>query len=133
MRAVSCVVECRLAVEKAGGCDVLRLEHDGDVTIVQHRVVQILRELGLAVHHHALAAGQSGQIDPLLPASECQHDSVVDEPLAIHPVADLGFAHQVDHPLLENAGADACLDVFARMPLEDDARDAVQAQEAREA
>jgi hypothetical protein len=68
-----------------------------------------------------------------LPAGERQHDSVVDDSLAIHPGADVGLAHQVDHALLENAGADARLDVFARVPLEDDARNAVQAEEAREA
>ena len=133
VRAFQHVVEGRFAFEKACRRDVLRFEHDGDVAILQHRVVQIFRQLRLPVNHDALAAGQAGEIDALLPAGERQHDSVVDYSLAIHPGADVGLAHQVDHALLENAGTDARLDVFARVPLEDDARNAVQAEEAREA
>ena len=46
-------------------------------------------------------------------AVELEIDPVVDDALAIHPLADAGVAQQLDGALLEHAGADAVLDVVA--------------------
>ena len=46
-------------------------------------------------------------------AVELELDPVVDDALALHPLADAGLAQQIDGALLEHAGADAVLDVLA--------------------
>ena len=58
---------------------------------------------------------------------------VVDEPLALQPLADAGLDEQVDDRLLEDAGADARLDVLAAPVLEDDRLDALAVEEVARA
>ncbi len=65
-------------------------------------------------------------------AVELKVDAVVDDPFAIHPLADAGFAQQLDRSLLEHAGADPVLDVLATPVLEDDALDARDLEQPRE-
>ena len=65
-------------------------------------------------------------------AVELQVDAVVDDSLAVHALADAGVAQKVDRALLENARADAVLDVFAAAVLEHDALDAVDLEQPRE-
>jgi hypothetical protein len=55
---------------------------------------------------------------------ELDLDPVVDEALTLQPVADADVDEEVDRPLLEDAGANAVLDVVARPVLEDDRFDA---------
>ena len=65
-------------------------------------------------------------------AVELQVDAVVDDALAVHPLADAGFAQQLDRPLLEHARADPLLDVLAAAVLEDDALDPRDLEQPRE-
>ncbi|MPN29304.1 hypothetical protein SDC9_176756 [bioreactor metagenome] len=66
-----------LAVQVADRMHIAGFEDDGDVVILQHGVVQVLGELGLAVHHHLLAAGQRRHVDAFFTTVEGQHDAVV--------------------------------------------------------
>ena len=92
----------------------------------QPRRDQVLDDLLLPVDDDAAPARQLGQRDPVEAVLEQQLDAVVDEPLAVHPVADAGRAQGVDGALLEHAGAHALLDVLARAQLEHDRLDARQ-------
>ena len=69
----------------------------------------------------------SGDAVPL--ALELQMNAVVDEPFAVHPLADPDRAEEVDRALLEHAGAQPLLDVRAVAPLDDDRVDAVMMQQ----
>ena len=53
-----------------------------------------------------------------------QVDAVVAQALAVQPLPHAGLGQQVDRALLEDAGADAGLDVVARPVLEDHRVDA---------
>ena len=68
----------------------------------------------------------------MAPAVERQLDAVVDQPLAIEPLADADLVQQIDGALLEQAGADAGAQVLGRAPLEHDAIDAGQPQQPGE-
>ena len=59
-------------------------------------------------------------------AGVLQVDAAVLEALALQPVADAGLGERVDGVLLEDAGADARLDVVAGPVLQDDVVDALQ-------
>ena len=56
--------------------------------VVETRGDQVLDDLVLAVDHDAAAAGQLAQRDAVALAVEPQLDAVVDEPLALHALAD---------------------------------------------
>ena len=131
--AVGDELDHRLALEEAGRVHVAGLEDDGDVLVLEHRVVEVAGQFGLAVDHHLLAAGEARQVDPFDALVHREHDAVVQQTLAVHARADAGLAHQVDHPLLEDAGADACLDVGAVLPLEDHALDSGETEQPRQA
>ncbi len=77
-------------------------------------------------------AGEVAQRDAVALAGELQLDAVVDEPLALHALADAGGGEQVDRALLEHAGADALLDVLAAARLEHDRVDPCELQQAGE-
>ena len=100
--------------------------------ILRQRVHQVARDLGLAVDHHRLAAGQIGEIDAMAAALEGELDPVMDKPLAVHALADLRLVEQGDRAHLEHAGADAAEHIVAAAALEHDVGDAVQMQKARE-
>ena len=56
----------------------------------------------------------------------CEH------PLALHALADAGLDQEIARPLLDQAGADAALDVVAAAVLDDDRLDAGAMQKMRE-
>ena len=63
---------------------------------------------------------------------EADLEAVMDEALALQPLAGADLGHQVDGALLEHAGADRGLDRLARAALDDDRFDAAQVQQLRE-
>src|SRR5262249_26511732 len=114
------------AVAQEGDPRALALEVvDGDVGDLevqrqaggQARGRQVLYDLGLTVDDDAAPAGQLAHRDVMALAVVLQVDPAVDDPLAVHPLADAGVAQQVDGSLLEDPGADALLDVLARAVL----------------
>ena len=65
-------------------------------------------------------------------AVELELDPVVDDPLALQPLADAGRDEQVDRALLEHPGADPLLDVLAAAALEHDRLDPRLLEQAAE-
>ena len=59
-------------------------------------------------------------------------DPVVEHAFALHALADAGVDQEVGRPLLEQAGADAALDIVAAAVLQDDGFDAGEVQEMRQ-
>ena len=90
---------------------------------------QILHHLVLAVDGDRATAGELAQRDAVALALELQVDAVVDEPFAVHPLADAERAQQIDRSLLEHAGAQSALDVRAVATLDDDRVDAVACEQ----
>ena len=62
-------------------------------------------------------------------AAELQLDAVVDDALALQPLARARLGQQVDRGLLEHAGPDAVLDVVAAARLDHDRLDALHTQD----
>ena len=98
---------------------------------VEPRGDEVLHDLGLPVDDDA-APGQVGQRDPMALAVELELDAVVDDPLALHPLADARLDEEVGGALLEHAGADALLDVLAAAGLEHDRLDPLALEQPRE-
>ena len=92
-------------------------------TAVQKRRDQILDHLLLAVDRD-VAAGQLCDLDVLRAALAPEVDAVVHEAFAIQPLAHVERSQQVDGVLLEQAGADAALEVVAGTALDDHRLDA---------
>ena len=65
-------------------------------------------------------------------AVELELDPVVDDPLALHPLAHARLDQQVGDTLLENSRSDPRLDVLAAPVLEHDRVDPLQVEEVRE-
>ena len=65
-------------------------------------------------------------------AGEAELDAVVHQAFALQAVADTGLNEQIDRALLKNAGANALLDVFARVGFENHGIDALQMKKMRE-
>ncbi|CAM5201610.1 hypothetical protein BTHI11S_05895 [Bosea thiooxidans] len=61
-----------------------------------------------------------------------QREAVMDQALAIEPLADAGFVQEIDHALLEHAGADARQDVVGAAPFDNDVVDAGARQQLPE-
>ena len=112
------------------GSDALDLEPEVAAALQQRRD-QVLDDLLLSVDRH-VPAGQLGDLDVLGVALPAQVDAVVLEPLAGQPLADPQVVHQLDRVLLEQAGADAPLDVVAVAVLEDHRLDARSLQQQPE-
>ena len=88
------------------GLDVVGLVDRGTAVGLAGRH-QVAGHLGLAVDHHLLAAGQPGQVDAHPAVVEGQLDALVGQALGVHALVHAGLAQQVDHALLQHAGADA--------------------------
>src|SRR6185437_12563756 len=99
---------------------VARIEPDAD---------QVLHHLGLTVDHDRRAAGQLGERDAVTLAVELERHAVVDDALAVHPLAGADRAQQVDRALLEHARPDTPLAVLAAAALEHDRFDPPSLQE----
>src|SRR5207245_699458 len=69
---------------------------------------------------------------PVPLAVELQLDALVDDPLALHALADPRLAQEIGGALLEHARPYALLDVLAAAVLEDDGVDALEVQQVRE-
>ena len=106
---------------------VLLIAHDGAVAIEAHGLHvaglvdrgqalggahfhQVARDLGLAVDHDALAAGQAVQVDAVALAAEQQLDAVVRQAFCAHAGVGTGLLQQVHRDLFEHAGisGDSC-------------------------
>src|SRR5262245_25845071 len=92
---------------------------------------QVLHHLLLSVDRNALP-DQVAEVDVVQCALEAEMNAVVEHRLALQTLADAGLDQQVGGPLLEQAGADAALDVGAAAVLQDDGLDAHKVQEVRE-
>ena len=101
-------------------------------TVVEPLGDEVLEHLVLGVDHHRPAAGQLGQVDPVDAALEREVDAVVDEPVAHHPVAYAGLAHQVDGALLQDPGLDRLLDRVAGMDVDHHRLHPAQVQQVRQ-
>ncbi len=93
---------------------------------------QVLDDLLLAVDRDRPPAGQRAQVDAVALAVEAQLDPVVDEPLAVQPVAQAGVGQQLDRALLEHPGAHPLLHVLAAARLEHDRPDPLEVEEVRQ-
>ena len=111
--------------------DVRRLEVEIS-TGLEAETDQVLDDLGLTVDDDRPSVGEVAQRDAVPFTCELQFDAVVHEALAQHALARAGRDEEVDDRLLEDAGADACLDVLAAPILQDHRVDALQVQEVSE-
>ena len=117
----------REAVER----DVGDLEA-GFAAVAQARGDEVLDDLLLAVDRDRPPAGEPAEVDAVALAVEAQLDAAVDERLAVQTVAEAGVGEQLDRALLEDARADAVLDVLAAAVLEHDRLDPLEVEEVRE-
>jgi hypothetical protein len=100
----------------AGGAEVV---HGGVAGLVDRgqpghgaRLHQVVRDLGLAVHHHVLAAAVPVQVHAVAPAVPHQLDAAMHQAFLCMR-AHAGRVQQVDADLLQDAGADAAQHVVA--------------------
>ena len=105
---------------------------DGRQTGRLARVHQVPGELGLAIDHDVLAAGELVHVDAVALAAIQHLEAAVNQTLLVHALADAGFVHEVDADLLENAGADAAEHIVAGLPLQDHVVDAGLVQQLAE-
>ena len=110
--------------------DVGRLEQDLPA-IGESARNQVLDHLLLAVDGDALP-DQLLEIDVVQRAVEAEVDAVVEQALALQPLADAGIDQEVARPVLDQPGADAALDIGAAAVLQDDRLDAFEMQEMRQ-
>ena len=109
---------------------VLGLEHDRQALTEPDRD-HVLDHLVLAVDRHT-AAREARKIDAVPSAAKAQLDAVVHHPFAPEPDADARILEHVDAALLEQAGANAALDVDPRAILKDNGVDALACQQVRQ-
>src|SRR5207342_664313 len=93
---------------------------------------EVLHDLVLSVHRDRPTVRQLGERDAMPLALELQVNPVVDEPLAIHSLADADGAKEVDGPLLEHASTKPFLDVRPVAALDDDGVDALTMEQVAE-
>ena len=92
---------------------------------------QILHHLLLAVDGDALA-DQLAEVDVVQRAVEIEEDAAVEHALAPHALADADLDQEIGHPLLQQPGPDAVLDVVAAAILDDDRIDSGAAEQQRD-
>ena len=111
--------------------DVGDLEVEGQARL-EAKPDQVLDELGLAVDHDRAPVGEVAQRDPVALAGELELDPVVDEPLALQPLAGARLHEEVDDRLLDDPCTDTRLDVLAAPVFEDHRVDALELEEVAE-
>src|SRR6185437_6340631 len=90
------------------------------------------------LHHFLLAVDRNSLVDELLEIDPVQFavDADVIAPVhhtfALEAVAGADVGQEVDRPMLDQAGADAVLDVLAAAVLDDDRVDALQGEQVSE-
>ena len=91
------------------------------------RGYQVLDHLGLPIDHDpagpSAPRSRAGEL-----AVEPQVDAVVDESFAVEALREAVLAEEVDDALLEDAGAQAALDIFPRATLQNDGVDSRRVQ-----
>ena len=91
----------------------------------------ILHDFLLAVDGDALV-DQRLEIDAVQIAVDADIDAPVQHAFALHALADAELGQQIGGPMLDQAGADAVLDVIAAAVLDDDGLDAGKMQQPRQ-
>src|SRR5690606_36152480 len=91
-------------------------------------LVEIAGEFGLSVNDDGIAAGQSMKIDMVQPAIVGDIEAVVNLAFTIHAIPALRLTHQPGETVLQNARPDPAKDVFAALPLQNDAIYAIEMQ-----
>jgi hypothetical protein len=107
--------------------DVLRLVHRR-LRLRCALVRQVVRDLGLAVDHGALA-GQPEQVDAMALAAKAHLEVVVRQAFGAQARVGAGLGQQVHRDLLQHAGADAAEHVLGAALLDDDVGNAVLVQQ----
>src|SRR5262249_30182555 len=128
--AVVAEANFRRAAAKIVHAHVARLEQNL-AAVGKPPLDQVLHHLLLAVDGHALA-DELAEIDVVQGAAERKIDAVVEHALAMHARADAGFDQEVARPLLDQAGADAALDIVTAAVFQDDALHAIEVEEMRQ-
>ena len=108
-------------------CHILGLVEHRRIDAVQ-RLIQILRDLGLAIDHHRFA-GELLEVDMDRGAMGGDDGAIMDESFAVHALAHPGLAQDVAQALLQNAGPDTRQNVVARAALQHDSIHARPAQQ----
>ena len=111
--------------------DVRRVEVESS-TGLQAQADQVLDDLGLTVDDDRASVREVAQRDAVPLARELHLDAMMHEALALQAFASAGLDEEVDDRLLEDAGADACLDVLAAPVFQDHRVDALEVQEVSE-
>ena len=94
---------------------------------------EVLHHLVLAIDGHAAPAGELGEIDAVALALEAQLDAVMDEPLALHALADARSRSGGRAPIARCTPARMRSSTYcARARLEDHELDALEMQKMRE-
>ncbi|MOA03457.1 hypothetical protein D3C78_1229660 [compost metagenome] len=93
---------------------------------------EVAGDLGLAIDHHGLSAGQLLQVDALAAAVEDHLEAFVDQTLGVHARGDASLAQQIDHALLEHPGTNAAEDVVGSLAFDDQGLDAGVMQQLAE-
>lgn len=68
---------------------------------------QVAGDFGLAVDHHALAAGQCVQIDVHLTPVQGQIETAMHQSFGVHALTHASLTQQLYHALFKHTGADA--------------------------
>ncbi|KGD49403.1 4-hydroxybenzoate 3-monooxygenase domain protein [Burkholderia pseudomallei] len=92
--------------------DVAHVEVDR-LAVLERGRDQVAHDFVLAVDGDRAAGRQLAEIDPVAAAVEQQLDAAMHEPFAPHPRAEARIVQRVDGALLQHAGADPVLAVFA--------------------
>jgi hypothetical protein len=69
------------------------------------------------------------EVNAMTLAVEEEFDSVVDKALSLHPLAHAGGQEKIHGALLQNAGPDSLLGIFAALGLDDDRFDTAQMEQ----
>jgi hypothetical protein len=92
---------------------------------------EILHHFVLRVDGDGLPAGQFREVDAMAGAAEAKLDAVMHQAFALQASSDTGLDQQIDCALLENASANALLDVFTRVSFQNDRINALQMKKVR--
>jgi len=93
---------------------------------------QVLDHLVLRINCDGFSAGKIGEVDAMASAVESQLDSRVHQAFPPQSLADARFDKQIDGPLLQDARANALLDILLRVRFQNDRMNAPQVQQMGE-
>ncbi|CAH1651302.1 hypothetical protein CHELA17_20407 [Chelatococcus asaccharovorans] len=90
---------------------------------------QVPCDLSLPVYHH-LASDEPRKVEAMTITVKAEFDAVMNEPLDMEALPDLGAVHEIDGALFQNAGPDAAEHVAFAPALQDDGIDAGKLQQS---